>query len=328
MIATRITRHTFTISMLIAMLTLTACSEGELTYMVGTLERDRVEVSVESNEPIIAIHVQDGQMLNAGDLILEQDPTRLQATLERQIAIKDRFAAVLAELQQGPRQEDIREARAQLVAAEASSKNATENQKRAQEIFERKLSDQATLDLATTRKKTTAAAEQAAREALAKLLNGTRVEELQQAVADLAAEQAQIKATKLSISRLKVYAPVSGMLDKRLYQMGERPAVGATIAVILDDSRNYARIYVPEPQRAIIQPGKNLNVRIDGVSKSMQGTVRWVSSDATFTPYFALTEHDRSRLSYLAEVDLPDADGLPAGLPLEVDLPANASAKD
>lgn len=315
-------------SMLAAMLSLSACKESELTYMVGTLERDRVEVSVESNEPIIAIYVQDGQMLNAGDLILEQDPSRLQATLERQIAIKDRFVAVLAELQQGPRQEDIREAQARFAAAQASAVNAAENQQRAMVIFERQLSDQATLDLATTHMKTTAATEQAAKEALEKLLNGTRVEELQQAMADLAAEQAQIEATELSIRRLKVYAPVSGLLDKRLYQIGERPPVGATIAVILDDARIYARIYVPEPQRASIQPGKNLNVRVDGVSKPMQGTVRWVSSDATFTPYFALTEHDRSRLSYLAEVDLTQAENLPAGLPLEVDLPLNSSSQD
>jgi len=54
----------------------------------------------------------------------------------------------------------------------------------------------------------------------------------------------------------------------------------------------------------------------------MTGTVRWVSTDASYTPYFALTEHDRSRLSYLAEIDLPDASSLPSGLPLEVDFPA------
>jgi HlyD family secretion protein len=32
--------------------------------------------------------------------------------------------------------------------------------------------------------------------------------------------------------------------------------------------------------------------------------VRWVSSEAAFTPYFALTERDRGRLSYVAKVDI------------------------
>gem|GEM_PF-2644951 len=84
------------------------------------------------------------------------------------------------ELQHGQRQEDIRKAQARLVSAEASATNASESLKRAKEIFERKLSDQASLDSASTQQKTAAATEQAARQALEKLLNGTRVEELQQ----------------------------------------------------------------------------------------------------------------------------------------------------
>ena len=77
--------------------------------------------------------------------------------------------------------------------------------------------------------------------------------------------------------------------------------------MLLDSSRTFARVYVPEHLRADIVPGKSIEVRVDGVDKTFTGRVRWVSSDASFTPYFALTEHDRSRLSYLAEIDIPDA---------------------
>jgi len=307
---------------LLIFMTLISCNNAEKTFMVGTLERDRVEVSVESNEPIIAIHVTDGQMLDAGDLILEQDPARSEKILAQKAALRDQAAGRLAELQRGPRPETIREARAQLESTRASAKNAAANLVRAQEVFARDLSDQSTLDFATTRWKTAAAAEQAAGESLDRLLNGTTIEELQQAIAALAATEAAASQVQLDIARLKIYAPVDGMLDKRLYQLGERPQPGATVAVILDASRTYARIYVPEPLRASVQPGKQLDVRIDGVERTMTGTVRWVSTDASYTPYFALTEHDRSRLSYLAEIDLPDASSLPSGLPLEVDFPA------
>jgi len=309
----------------LSMVLVSACDKTANTFMVGTLERDRVEVSVESNEPIIAIHVQDGQMLKSGDLILEQDPARLQRILAQQHALRDQSAARLAELERGPRSETIREARAQLESTRASAKNAAANLKRAQEMFDRKLSNQSTLDLATTASETAIAAERAATESLNRLLNGTTVEELDQAIAALKAAEAAINRIQLDIDRLKVYAPVNGMLDKRLYQTGERPNIGATIAVILDSARNYARIYVPEPLRASVQPGKQLDVRIDGNERVFTGTVRWVSADAGFTPYFALTEHDRSRLSYLAEVDVPDASSLPSGLPLEVDFPSAVS---
>jgi len=310
------------------LLTLSACNNSDDTFMVGTLERDRVEVTVESNEPIIAIHVQDGQILKTGDLILEQDPSRLERILAQQLALRDQSAARVAELERGPRKETVREARAQLDSARSSAKNAASNLTRVKELFARELSNQFNLDLATTRSETTIAAEQAASESLNRLLNGTTVEELDQAIAALKAAEAAINRIQLDIDRLKIHAPVNGMLDKRLYQLGERPQIGATISVILDSARTYARIYVPEPWRASVQPGKQLVVRIDGNDQTFTGIVRWVSADASFTPYFALTEHDRSRLSYLAEVDVPDASSLPSGLPLEVDFPPSAGTND
>ena len=307
----------------VVLTSLLACKDSADTYMVGTLERDRVEVSVESNEPIIAIHVVDGEMLKAGDLILEQDPARLTTILAHQAALRDQSAARLAELRRGPRNETIREARALLKSTQASSKNAAENLVRAKTMFERDLSNQFTLDSAVTRSDTAEAAEQAARESLDRLLNGTTLEELQQAEAVLDAAQAKVSQIEVDIERLKIYAPVNGMLDKRLYQLGERPKVGATVGVILDSARTFARIYVPETLRTSVQPGKQLEVRIDGESRPVTGTVRWVSADATFTPYFALTEHDRSRLSFLAEIDVPEASSLPSGVPLEVDFPVS-----
>ena len=44
-------------------------------------------------------------------------------------------------------------------------------------------------------------------------------------------------------------------------------------------------------------------VHVDGISEAIPGKVRYVSAQASFTPYFALTQQDRSRLAYLAEID-------------------------
>jgi HlyD family secretion protein len=60
---------------------------------------------------------------------------------------------------------------------------------------------------------------------------------------------------------------------------------------------------------------------VDGHEKDYPGHVRWISSEAAFTPYYALTQHDRSRLAYLAEIDLVDGIILPAGVPAEVRFP-------
>jgi HlyD family secretion protein len=300
---------------------LTACDSNETTYMVGTLERDRVELKVESSEPIVSIHVADGQSVRAGDLVLEQDAARAEAQLARLQAQRDQAAARLAELVRGPREESIREARANLSAARAERSNAASNLERTREVFARGLSSEGQLDADQTRFDTALAREQAAAEALDRLLNGATVEELQQAEAAVQSAEAQLSAARLDVDRTRIFAPSAGVVDKVLFQLGERPAPGATIAVLLSSDRVFARVFVPEHLRARVTPGRSIDVRVDGVDGVLEGTVRWVSADATFTPYFALTEHDRSRLSFLAEIDVPGAAGLPSGVPLEADFP-------
>ncbi len=228
-------------------------------------------------------------------------------------------------MQRGPRVEAIRESQARLRASEVLTRNAKADLARAQNIFDLGLSNQSDLDGAQTRFDASTSSEQAARESLASLLSGTTVEELLQAQAALDAAEASLRLSQIDLQRLQLHAPMDGVVDKILFEIGERPQPGTTIAVLLDGSRSYARIYVPEHRKAQMIPGACLEIRLDGGDSTFQVVVRWTSSDASFTPYFALTEHDRSRLSFLAELDIEGAQALPVGLPLEAWFPANSA---
>ena len=312
-----------TISPMLAIATclLAGCSPGEVTYMVGTLERDRIELKVESNEPIVSIHVSDGQYVETGDLVLVQDPARAEARLAQLTGLRDQAQARLAELKRGPRPELINEARANLEAVRVRRQNEMTTLERTREIHARGLASDGQLDSDETAYETAVAQEKAATETLESLLNGTTVEELQQAIAALEAAQAQVDSAQVDLARTRIVAPGPGVVDKVLFQAGERPPPGTTIAVVLSADRTFARVYVPEFLRASILPGDPIDVRVDGIDRVFDGTVRWVSADASFTPYFALTEHDRSRLSYLAEIDIEEAADLPSGVPVQADFP-------
>ncbi len=94
------------------------------------------------------------------------------------------------------------------------------------------------------------------------------------------------------------------------------------VAILLTHSVPYARVYVPEPYRAQLQPGDILTVHVDGVDTAFKGKLRWVATQPSFTPYYALSGDDRARLVYLAEVDLPQSGKtLPAGIPVQVEMP-------
>ena len=99
-------------------------------------------------------------------------------------------------------------------------------------------------------------------------------------------------------------------------------AAGRPVLVILPGTQPYARIYVPADLRVQVTAGDEARIHIDGLEDVLSGRVRWIASEAAFTPYYALTERDRGRLSYVAKIDiLEHRERLPDGLPAEVDLP-------
>lgn len=304
-----------------AALALAGC-EAPPPMAVGQTAWDRVELISEAPEPITAIPVTEGDRVAAGDVLLRQDPERLAAQLTQAERTRDQAAARLAELRRGPRQERIREAQARLEGAESRLANANKQLDRIQDLLERGLSTPADEDNAVAERDSARSRVNEARAALEALLEGTTVEELQQAEAALAQAEARVHELQVVEDRLTVRAPRPGVVDALPFEIGERPPAGATVAVILVGDGPYARVYVPEPQRQALRPGDRVPVHVDGIEAPLEGRVRFVASDPAFTPFFALTEHDRSRLSYLAEIDLPDPGDkpLPAGIPVQVEV--------
>ena len=91
--------------------------------------------------------------------------------------------------------------------------------------------------------------------------------------------------------------------------------------VLLGGTQPHARVYIPEALRVRIKPGTEAMIHVDGLDTPVRGRVRWVASEASFTPYFALTERDRGRLSFVAKVDITeDRERLPDGVPVNVEF--------
>ncbi len=298
------------------------CRSGDEIDVVGTLAWDRIELTAEASEPIVAVPVHEGGHVDAGQVILKLDPARVQAQLDQARALAAQSAARLAELERGPRVESIEQARADLLGKQGALDAAQHELERVQSVVARKLSSAQALDDARSAYAVARAARAAAGAALEQLENGTTKEELNQARAARAAADAAVRTLEVGLDRLTVIAPRAGVIDDLPLLPGERPAAGAVVAVLLTGDAPYARVYLPEPLRVQAHVGMAASVYVDGVDRPFAGHVRRVSSDPAFTPYYSLSERDRSRLSYLTEVAL-DGDAarqLPAGVPLRVVL--------
>ena len=305
------------------------CARKDEAWEVhGTLERDRLELVAESNEQIIDVPVHEGDRVAAGAVVLRQEAGTMQPRLDQARASVDEAGRRLAELQSGPRQREIEEARAALAGAQSALETETREFARVQSLVERKLVSATSLDQAQARRDAARSSRDQAVARLKLLQEGTRIEQLQQAQAALARSRAALSELETTASRYVVHAPRPGTIEALPYELGERPPAGAPVVVMLADGTPYARVHVPETLRAQFTAGSRVLARVDGIAEPLAGTVRYISAEAAFTPYYALTQKDRTRLSYLAEVTLDDprAAALPAGVPVQVTLPKPAAA--
>lgn len=298
------------------------CSQDTDKPLLGTLERDRLELVAEAAEPIVSLAVREGDAVTAGQLLAQLDPASQNARLAAARAARDQAKFRHAELLRGPRIEQIQQARAQLAAAEAERVAAEQEFTRVAQLVAQRLVANSTLDARRAERDATAAGTRAARAQLTELERGTRIEQVDQAAAALAAAEAELSLLEVAAGRLAIRAPRSGVIDALPYKLGERPPAGAPVIVMLADDRPYARVYVPEPLRSRALPGTAAAIHVDGSEREWRGRLRFIATEAAYTPYYALSQKDRSRLSYLAEVDLtePEARRLPTGIPLQLRL--------
>lgn len=311
-----------TIGLVVAALLVTACGAPEGNHrLVGQMESDRIEITAEFAEPIIERAVAEGEQVESGQLLIRQDTSRIDTRIAEADATYKRTQARLDELIRGPRKEQIVAARASVDGAVDELEFREANLQRALELFERELGSHELRDRAQAARDAASANLASLEARLDELLSGTTIEELRQA--EQAVQQAQARVASLNVDRDRhsALAPAAGVLDSLLFEAGEKPAAGQPMAILLSGEQAYARVYVPEEIRVNIVPGISARVYVDGVAEPVEGVVRWVSSESAFTPYFALTEDDRSRLSFPAKIDIIGlSQRLPDGVPVEVEL--------
>ena len=312
-----------TLALIALAVALAACKPAD-DSMLGTLEWDRIAVPAEASEPILALHVAEGDTVKAGQLLVTFDARRIQARVAQEQAAVAQQEARLSELLHGARSEQLDAARAAVASAVASRVEAERQYTRQAELAGKQLVARSSLDAARATRDRAQAQVAQAQAQLRELTQGTRSEQVEQAQAALANARSALEAVQLDQARLQVHAPRAGRVDALPFKVGAQPPAGATVASLLVGEAPYARIFVPEDRRVALRPGQPFLVHVQGRDGDLRASVRSIAHDPNFTPYYALTGDDASRLVYRAELVLTDpaAQVLPAGLPVQV-RPAN-----
>ena len=272
----------------------------------GTIDTDEVHVASRYGGRVEKILAQEGDTLKAGQVIAELDAAELKAR-------RDQAAATLAELEVGPRKEEIEAAQHDWESLTAQVALARAEARRADELFASKTISDTEHDQAASRAQALEKSAAAAKSRYDLLRAGTRPERLAQARAQLAEIDAQLR-------EMRIVAPADTVLEVLSVKPGDVLAPNREVATLLLPEHLWVRVFVPEPWLGHVRPGERVGVRVDAFpNKEFQGMIEQIARAAEFTPRNVQTPEERVKQVFGVKVRLENREGsLRAGMSADV----------
>ena len=293
---------------IVAALWLLSRHQVETRAVSGTVEVDEVHVASRYGGRVEKIHAQEGDALTNQQTLIDLDAAELQAR-------RDYTAAVLEELEHGPRPAEIDAAKHDWESLTAQLEFAKAEAKRAEELFAKKVNSASEVEDATSRAHTLQQSTDAAKRRYDLLAEGTRPERITQARAQVAEMDAQLR-------EMRIVAPGDSVLEVLSVKVGDVLAANREVATLLYTQHLWVRVYVPEAWLGLVQLGQKVRVHTDSSKEEFTGAIEQVNRAAEFTPRNVQTVEDRVRQVFGVKVILPSDTGkLRAGMSVDVSFP-------
>lgn len=270
-----------------------SCVEGNKAYDAsGVFESTEVTVSAEGNGKILSLDLQEGDRLEAGQIVgcidtvqLHLSEIQLEASRRAvgsgRLDISRQIAAL--ESQIGKQRQEL-DRFTKLEKAGASNRKQVEDIQAQIETLERQL----------------AAQEES--------LNSSNRNVSGQADA----LEAQIEQIRDRIRKCVITSPVAGTVLAKYSEAGEFAALGRALFKVADIDNIRLRAYITADQLTTLKLGQQVRVFADQGSsgrKEYAGTLIWISDKAEFTPKTIQTRDERAYLVYAVKIAVEN-DGL------------------
>lgn len=278
----------------------------------GTIETDEARVASRYGGRVEKVLAQEGDSLAGGQIIVQLDAAELRARREQ-------MAALLAELEAGPRKEEIATAKAEWEAQLAQLDLARADRRRAEELFAQKTISETERDRAASGANVLEKSVAAAKARYDLLLAGTRPERLAQA-------RAQLAETDTQLREMTIAAPTNCVLEVLSVKPGDVLAPNREVATLLLTNHLWVRVFVPQSALGAIKLGDAAGVRADAFpGREFHGAVEQIGRAAEFTPRNVQTPAERIQQVFAVKVRLENPEGqLRAGMSVEVKFPNTA----
>ena len=267
----------------------------------GTIEARDVQVGSLVGGRVVAVHVDEGARVAAGQPLVTLDSALLDLQIGEQRAQRDQARARLALVVAGPRSEEKERARVDWQNAEAERGR-----------LETLLSDSA---IAQQDYDNAEAKARIKRAFFEEMERGSRAEDVAAARATLAQAQARLAYLERERRETVVTAPAEGIVQSFDLRPGDLVAPNQPVLTLLEAGELWVRVYVPETQLGLVHVGQEATLRVDTYrDRSFAGTVLEIRERGEYTPRNIQTLDQRSDLVFGVKVAIAPAPELKPGM--------------
>jgi membrane fusion protein (multidrug efflux system) len=224
-----------------------------------------IQIAPQVSAPVVALHVDDNQLVHKGDLVVDLDPTDYQVALEQSQAQRassqGRLAQAQAQLESA--KASVAQAQAEVDAAQISLDNASRDLQRYEAVDERARSRQQLDNAITAQKNAQAQLEQAkAKKVSADASVNTTAASIKAAEGDTRTAGANVRRAEVNLGYCKIYAPGDGRVTQRTVEVGNYIQTGATMFMLVSPEV-WITANFKETQLTLMRPGQPVTIKVD-----------------------------------------------------------------
>jgi HlyD family secretion protein len=283
---------------------LIACSTGQSDYdATGNFEADEMIVSSEASGKILKLDIEEGQVLQAGQVVGYIDTTQLYL---RKKQLEYSIAAVLA------RQPDTN---SQLSTINEQLATANREKQRVENLLKADAATQKQLDDLNAQIELLKKQYDALQKSLAITTRSLQSETLPY--------KAQLEQLNDQLKKSKIVNSNAGTVITKYAMQDEVVNAGKAIYKLADLENIILRVYISGTQLSQVKIGQNVEIQVDSGEKDYKkytGKITWISDKAEFTPKTIQTKEERANLVYAVKVAVKNDGYLKLGMYGEVKL--------
>jgi len=264
-----------------------ACKNENTFDASGSFEAVEVLISSEANGVIKEFTIEEGQSLQAGQLIGYVDSTQLFLKKKQ---LETQMQALLAKKPNIP---------VQLSALQEQLKTAEVEQKRIASLLKS--------DAATTKQLDDISAQIEIIKKQMDAQKSTLVISSEGINKDILPLQVQVEQLADQLQKCKIINPINGTVLTKYAEQNEMAITGKALYKIADLTTIILRVYISADQLALVKLNQKVKVHTDdgsGSFKQDEGTITWISDKAEFTPKTIQTKEERANMVYAMKIKM------------------------